>query len=145
MNQYISTPLNWIKAHPFYAALGLVALLLLYFSISGGIGSRIENFRQTRFDKKIAAQDKEISDLKIMYDAEVKRGDEAEAKAVLKAAEAKELQDLIAAKGGQIEKAANELEQRIEEAKRDAGTCVGSIDQRVCVCAKLAALGFECN
>jgi flagellar biosynthesis/type III secretory pathway protein FliH len=134
-----------IKAHPLYALVIAGAIVLFLFVAANGIGKTIEVYRANKFDRAQAAKEQEIAGLKADREAAIKRGDEAETKALLKEAENKELKDLIAAKGGQIETAAKELEAKIEEAKHGAGACAGSADPNSCLCAKLKALGFECN
>ena len=139
---------NWIKTHPFFAFLGVVILVLLFLWATVGIGSTIESIRGRIFDNKQAAHEKEIAGLKAERDAAIKRGDEAETKALLKESEAKELRDLIAAKGGQIEAAAKEMERKLDEAKKGAGDCQALADdaaRTVCLCKKLREMGFECG
>lgn len=145
MNQQIQNLWNLIKTHPLYAALAVAVIVIVLFLFSNSIGAGIEHWRANRFDAKQAAYEKQVADLKTERDALIKRANDAEAKAMLKEAEAKELHDLIDAKGGQIEKAANDLEKKLEDAKRDTGNCAAAPDQRECLCAKLKALGFECN
>lgn len=145
MNHFINSVINWVKAHPLYAVGAVIAVVLLLFAFSNALGGALEHWRASRFDAKQAAYEKQVADLKTERDALIKRANDAEAKAMLKEAEAKELHDLIDAKGGQIEKAANDLEKKLEDAKRDTGNCANAPDQRECLCAKLKALGFECN
>lgn len=136
---------EWILSHKLYVVIGVAVLILIFYFASGSIGGVLDRWHASRFDKKQQAYEKQITDLQAKYDAAVKRGDEFERQAILKDAEGKKLKELIDAKGGQIEKAADELEKKIEDAKRDAGSCAVVVDQRACVCAKLAALGYQCN
>ena len=141
----INTTINWIKSHPLYAFIGAVILAFLILGAINGFGNTVERIRGKFFDNKQAAYEKQIADLKVEREAAIKRANDAEAKALLKEAESKELRDLIAAKGGQIEAHAKELEEKIEEAKKGSGNCAASPDPHGCLCAKLKALGFECN
>ena len=134
-----------IKAHPLYAIWLAALLVVLFFSLTGGIGRALDSWRANRFDAKQVAYEKQIGDLKTEREALIKRADDAESKALLKEAEAKELKDLIDQKGGAIEKAANDMEKQIEDAKRNAGGCAGDPDPRGCTCAKLRAAGFSCQ
>ncbi len=145
MKQQLQSLWNLIKLHPLYALLVPVVVIAALVIFSNAIGNGIEHWKQSRFDARQQAYEKQIGDLKAEREQLIRRADEAEAKATLKEAEAKELHDLIDAKGGQIEKAADDLEKQLEEAKRNAGNCANAPDQRGCLCAKLRALGFECN
>lgn len=144
----VNTVLDWVKAHPLYAGLGAAALILLLFASLNGFSGAIETYRANRFDKQQQAHEKEVTDLKAQREAAIKRGDDAEAQALLVKAENDKLKDLINQKGGQIEKAANELEQKLNEAKKGAGDCQALTDpvaRTACVCNKLKSAGFECN
>jgi uncharacterized coiled-coil DUF342 family protein len=148
MKQQLSSLWNLIKVHPLYAVLAVGVTIAVLFVFSNAIGSRIEHWRASRFDAKQAVYEKQITDLKTEREALIKQANDAEAKAVLKEAEAKELRDLIQAKGGQIEVAAKELEKKLEQAKQDAGDCqaLPDVDARTkCLCDKLKRAGFECS
>lgn len=134
--------IDLIKAHPLYAILIAAALVFLLFAAFNGIGKGIEAYRANRFDKAQAEHEKEVAGLKAEREAAIKRADTAEAQALLREKESKELKELIDAKGGQIAKSAKELEQAMEEARRDAGTCNGDA---ACLCAKLRAVGIACQ
>lgn len=133
------------KLHPGYALItaGVLALVL----VIGGdwISHTVETYRNNKFDAAMKAKEKEVSALTLERDAAVKRADDAESKALLKEAEATELKELIAAKGGQIAVAQKDLERKLEDAKKDAGTCSQSSDPVQCVCFKLRTAGFNCN
>jgi aspartyl-tRNA synthetase len=131
-----------IKTYPLYSLIIAGLIVLLLFMAANGIGKSIEIYRANRFEKAQAAQEKEIAEWKVRYDAAVKRADIAEANALLKEKEAKDLKQLIDANGGKIAKTAAELEKAIEEAKRDAGTCNGDA---ACLCSKLRAIGIACQ
>lgn len=147
MNQQIQNLWNLIKTHPLYAALAVAVIVIVLFLFSNSIGAGIEHWRANRFDAKQAVYEKQVADLKTEREALIKRANDAEAKATLKEAEAKELKDLIAAKGGSIAASEKELEQRLEDAKKDAGNCQSLPDaaaQLDCLCKKLRSNGFEC-
>lgn len=145
MDRRITTVGNWVKGHPLYALLSLVVVVVLVFAITGGVSGAISNWKSSRADARQAAHEKEVAGLKSERDAAIKKADIAEAKALLKEAEASELHDLINAKGGQIEKAANDLERKIEDAKRNAGNCADDPDPYGCTCRKLQSAGFACQ
>lgn len=140
--------LNWIKAHPIYAAVGAVIIALLVLAAINGFGNTVESIRGRLFDNKQAAYEKQIADLKVEREKLIKQANDAEAKALLKEAETKELRDLIAQRGGQIEQAAKDLEKKIEEAWKGAGNCQTIADPNArtrCLCDKLIRAGFECS
>ena len=141
----INTVIDFIKVHPLYAILGAGALVLLLFAAANGIGKTIETIRANRFDAKQQAYERQVSDLKTEREVLIKKANDAEAKALLKETEAKELKDLIDQKGGAIEVAANKLQKDIENAKANAGNCVDAVDPRGCTCQKLRAAGFACE
>lgn len=145
MNRIINNTVNWIKTHPLYAMLVAIAVVLILFWATAGIGNTIESIKGRIFDRNQAAHEQEVAGLKAQRDAAVQRANEAEAKALLKETEAKELKDLIDQKGGTIEKAADKLQKDIENAKANAGSCVDSPDPRGCTCEKLRSAGFDCQ
>jgi hypothetical protein len=134
-----------IKAHPWYSLIIAGLIIILLFISANRIGKSIEAYRSNKFDTNQAAHNAEVLHLQVERDRAIARADVAEIKALLKESEANGLRELIKNKGGAIEAAAKETDAKIQEAKVGTGNCVYSVDPTGCVCAKLKALGFECN
>lgn len=118
-----------------------VAALILLALIFGGYSS----CRSRLYDRSDARHEAEKARLRQERDAAVERANAAEAKALLLEAKDAKTDELIRAKGGEIQKAEAQLEKRIEEAKRGAGDCSALPDSSArldCTRAKLRALGL---
>ncbi len=138
MNRYISHPIYFFMMRPLVLVLAVVVIVALAV---GGYSS----CRSAMYDRSDAKHEEEKSQLRQERDAAIRRANEAEAKATLLEAQNAKTDELIDAKGGQIEKAKETLDAKIEEAKRGAGDCARLSDPaaaRDCTLNKLKALGL---
>lgn len=148
-NPYFQNPWTaFTRLTGVWKAAVIVAVIVALLLASNGVGRTVESLRRARADRRVAKKQQEVEALTRQRDALINTAREREAQAVIVEREAAELRQLINERGGRLAEDERKINDAFAAFKTDAELTAADVpnaERRKRLCAKLRAVGFDCQ